>query len=468
MSSGLYEDSNGSGQAASGNRINIKYIYLMVAVMLVVGYLAVVSVKPPFASPDEPNHLARADALWNGDFVLSPIKPTGNSGGMVGSVFHESVGSFRKVMSSHDPIQTQAYLNDLKKIQWDGKKIPYAMANVAFYFPLVYLPQAISMKVGEMIGMSFYDTYILMNAITFACVIIIIYLSMKIYPIPATALFLLIIPTALFQVMSPTIDGISMALTIMVMSIFMRLISGSGDSYSKLLWVMGFVIISVAGSRANLLPMILIPAWLYLKNKRKENLACFAVVAILTLSWTALNLVNVQDSYTARHPGHTNAELVVYYLKHPIETFKILWGTISDPAYQTLYLSSMIGIVAWLDAPVLQGIRDIFISGMVLYFIMHIYLSRGELSKSNRTFILLISLTSTALIFCAILAQWSPFPTERVIGIQGRYFLIPLIVLAYAFPSKAKDYKYTVTPLVFFFVLSAIGVNFALSSRYFM
>ncbi|MEB5707356.1 DUF2142 domain-containing protein [Pantoea anthophila] len=468
MSSDLYEDSNGSGQAASGKVINIKYLYLLVAVILMAGYLIVVSVKPPFSSPDEPNHLARSDALWNGDFVLSPVKPTGNSGGMVGSVFHESVSSFSKMLHSHDPEQTKSYLETLKTIQWDGKKIPYAMANVAFYFPVVYLPQAISFKVGELLGLSFYDTYILLNAITFLSVLVILWMAMRIYPIPATAILLLILPTALFQIMSPTIDGLSMALAVLAMSIFMRLLSGENEGYSRLLWLMGFVIISVSGSRANLLPMILIPAWLYFKNKRKENIACFVVVAAIALAWTAFNLVNVQDTFTARHPGHTNSELVSYYIKHPIETFRIIWGTISDPAYFNFYTSTMVGVIAWLDAPVLMGIVDIFNAAICLYFLSHLYLSRGVTGNSNRLFILAISSISAILIFCAILAQWSPFPTERVIGVQGRYFLIPLIMIAYAIPSKPEAYKYTILPLIFFFGLSVIGINFALSARFFM
>ncbi|WP_312836625.1 DUF2142 domain-containing protein [Pantoea sp.] len=468
MSSNAYENANGSGHAASEKKINFKYIYLMIAVILIAGYLAVVSVKPPFASPDEPNHLARADALWNGDFVLSPAKPGGNSGGMVDSMLPESVGSFSKMLHSHDPAQTEDFLQTLKQIRWTGEKLPYAMANVAFYLPVVYLPQAFSLKVGEMFGMTFYDTYLLLNAITFASVIMILYLSMRIYPIPAPALLLLILPTALFQIMSPTIDGLSMALTILGMSIFMKLLPGESDSYSKLLWLMGFVIISVAGSRANLLPLVLIPAWLYLKNKRKENLACFMVVAAITLAWTVFNLVNVQDTLTARHPGHTNSELVSYYIKHPIETFKILWGTISDPAYQDFYLSSMIGVVAWLDAPVLGGIQDIFFAGLAIYFLAHVYLSRNELSSGNRAFIIFISIISAILIFCAILAQWSPFPTDRVIGVQGRYFLIPLIVISYALPSGHRVYKYTILPLIFFYGISVIGVNFALTSRFFM
>lgn len=468
MSSDLYEDSNGSGQAASEKGINIRYIYLMVAVMLMAGYLAVISVKPPFASPDEPNHLARADALWNGDLVLSPVQPTGNSGGMVGSVFHESVGSFSKMLHSHDPQQTNAYIENLKKIQWDGNKIPYAMANVAFYFPVVYLPQALSFKIGELLGLSFYHTYILLNAVTFLSVIVILWMAMRIYPIPATVLLLLILPTALFQIMSPTIDGLSMALAVLAMSIFMRLLSGESDKYSKLLWLMGFVIISVAGSRANLLPMILIPAWLYLKNKRKENLACFVIVAAITLAWTMFNLVNVQDTFTARHPGHTNSELVSYYIKHPLETFKIIWDTISDPAYFNFYTSTMVGVIAWLDAPVLMGIVDVFNAAICLYFLTHIYLTRGTTGNSNRIFIFAISIISAILIFCAILAQWSPFPTERVIGVQGRYFLIPLIMLAYSLPSKPVAYKYTLVPLILFFGLSVIGINFALSARFFM
>lgn len=468
MSNEILREAPGLDEPTIGSILKSRYVKALLVLVVLISYWMVASVKPPFSSPDEPNHLARAQAFANGDLVLRDVQPAGNSGGEISEGLNNSIREFGKMLHSHDKEKTADYISILKQTGTGGGRLDHVMANVAFYLPVVYLPQAIGLKVGELLGLSFYDSYQLANFATFAVVLMIIMMAAKIYPIPAPALLMLILPTSLFQIMSPTIDGISFAIAVFAMSNYMRLRYSNDDKKGLYLILLSLSIIVVAGSRANLLPMVALPAWLYLKDRKKEYLICFALITAITLAWTAFNLVNVHDSLTARHPGYSNSELVVYYIKHPIEMASIIYGTLTDFVYFHMFYTSMIGVLAWLDAPILDIFMDIFCSGIFIYFVTHIYLSRKSITIDDRLFLITISLITAALVFCAILAQWSPFPTDRVTGVQGRYFTIPFIILAYAMPCSVKRYSYTIAPLIFFFVISVISINFALESRFFM
>ncbi len=468
MSNEILREAPGLNEPTIGSMLESRYVKALLVVVMLISYWMVASVKPPFSSPDEPNHLARAQALANGDLVLRDVQPAGNSGGEISEGLNNSIREFGKMLPSHDKEKTAEFISILKQTETGGARLDHVMANVAFYLPVVYLPQAIGLKVGELLGLSFYDSYQLANFATFAVVILIILMAAKIYPIPAPALLMLILPTSLFQIMSPTIDGMSFAIAVFAMSNFMRLRYQHDDRKNLFIFLLGLSIVVVAGSRANLLPMVVLPAWLYLKDKKKEYLICFALITVITLAWTAFNLVNVHDSLTARHPGYSNSELVVYYIKHPVEMAGIIYATITDFVYFHMFYTSMIGVLAWLDAPILDIFMDVFCSAIFIYFAAHVYLSRKSMDTSDRVFLASISLITAALVFCAILAQWSPFPTDRVTGVQGRYFTIPFIILAYAFPCGGRKYGYTFAPLIVLFGISVIAINFALDARFFM
>ncbi|MEG1454680.1 MAG: hypothetical protein RSC66_03800, partial [Comamonas sp.] len=86
------------------------------------------------------------------------------------------------------------------------------------------------------------------------------------------------------------------------------------------------------------------------------------------------------------------------------------------------------------------------------------------------------SLFSTALLsilatFTALLISWTPHPATIVHGIQGRYFIVPFLLLAYAFHGMVDVRSRTLSLAnmllsSIFFAFSAYALLSALQSRY--
>ena len=68
-----------------------------------------------------------------------------------------------------------------------------------------------------------------------------------------------------------------------------------------------------------------------------------------------------------------------------------------------------------------------------------------------------ITACSVFLILFAMLTTWTPYPSRVIIGVQGRYFLIPAILLSYGlFPSISKLSNQKLVPTII--CLAGFGV----------
>jgi uncharacterized membrane protein len=393
-------------------------------------------VKPPFSSPDEANHLNRANGLLQGYFILKPVSANGSSGAAVDASLDKMANLFDSTLREPSHWTLEESVNEMKALSWSDRLVFKGMPNVSFYTPTVYIPQALGFAIGKMMGLDLYSSYNLANVITFFACLIMLLLAYRIYPIPVFSLVFLLMPMSLFQLFSPTIDGLSMSFTLIAMSCFMRLITDSGSkNYIWISLLMALCIFSAAGSRANLLLMSFMPLWIFFKNRKRSDLLFFVLTISTTFIWTIYTLINTHDEGIGRHPGYSNFELVYYYLTNPFKFVSIFINTITDTSTLNFYFKSMVGVLGWLDAPV-SNIAFYFFSVAIIVSVLIAMFSRGDKGKDTSIFIALLAFLSLLLIFPALLSQWSPFPTDKIIGVQGRYFIIPALILGYAFNAN--------------------------------
>lgn len=441
------------------------YLGLLLCVALT-AFFIVFSVKPPFSSPDEGNHIARADSLLSGDFFLYQKDGSGNSGAEISNSFDVFAFSFGELMHSHNPAIAKEYIDKMKNLEWNNIRYFHSMPNVGFYFPLIYAPHAISMAIGKTIGLNVYHTYFLMNLTVFLLSLYIIYCSNRIIRLPFPFLIIISAPMAVFQLMSPTIDGLTIALSALLLSCFVRVMKNDEYENRKLALIMMFGIFIVATSRANMLPLVLLPGWIYLRSKNKFYLKSFLAISFACVAWTAFAVITTKNMDTTNHAGLTNAQVIVHYATHPFETAKILVDTWLDPVYVKSYYMGMFGAVAWQDAIVNQIFRIIALLAIPVSFALYIKKSSFNDTKTT-VFMVAIALIIVLLTFLALLAQWSPFPTERVIGVQGRYLFIPLIMVAYSVYTDKGNFKGSFVVSVIMLITSVYFVHEAIINRFF-
>lgn len=451
-------------QSEAAGKRNKFYACALIAACLL--FVWIFMVKPPFGSPDEATHLFRANSLAHGYIMLEPSEENGVTGGEVAQNLGKAAIIFNQYVYTHAYKGSEKFVQQMQAMQWNEQTSFIGLPTTAFYLPAVYLPQAASFFIGEHLNLSLYQTYALVNVITYATCILLLILACRIYPIPAFSLVVMLLPMSLYQLFSPTIDGISLALTILAMSLFMRLLKQEKTEGNKpgLLIALSLCIIVAAGSRANLIFMVFIPLWLFVVSRRSIYLATFAGVAILTLGWIAFAVISSHDP--SRHAELSNAQIIIWYLKHPLMLATIFFNTLTDADKLSFYYQSLIGNFAWLDAPLGHTLRDSYGFILVASLVAVIVFGRKRLPTSSALFIAALAIISIALIFAALLVQWSSFPTAIIEGVQGRYFIIPLAMLGYALPSFNYDKGLAKLFWIILAVLSTFAVHKTLVDRY--
>ena len=110
--------------------------------------------------------------------------------------------------------------------------------------------------------------------------------------------------------------------------------------------------------------------------------------------------------------------------------------------------------------------------GLLLCMVMGTSLPANKRDAVFRLSLLAIAALSFLLIFFALLVTWTPHPAHVITGVQGRYFLVPALLLGYVLggstpscPNPALTWiRGAVTAA--FGVLSTIGLAWALQIRY--
>lgn len=402
-----------------------------------VAFALLSALLPPGQSPDEPNHLYHAYALSDGH-LLPRTAPGSKTGGEVDVALIELDRVFPHHMTADRTGDGYARLQDLR---WSGRTTYVEYPNTSYYFPAVYAPQALALRIGRSAQWSILASYQLARALAFATCLGLLLLAWRAWPVPLPALVILCLPMTMAQAVSPTIDGVTTALAVFALSLFMRLwhtraphghapaTRASGQGAFVALGVALFVLV---GSRANLLPLLALPLLLLGRQPTRRVLLATAVATVAALAWTVAMVVMVKDGGVS-HPDHTQMQVLLHYVTHPGDVVRALARTLQDAGTRRGYAHGYVGILGFLDTPVPWATVVFF--GWVLAATAVVSLDLPGLRQAplRNAGLAGIAMAAVLLTFAALLVQWSTFPASFIDGVQGRYFTIPSLVLAYVF-----------------------------------
>jgi len=170
--------------------------------------------------------------------------------------------------------------------------------------------------------------------------------------------------------------------------------------------------------------------------------------------------------------SHSTASILLYYAQHPLAFFQVLFATVGHHDIFTFYQQSFIGILGSLDVPLPQAAYSWLWAGLALCAAASIRapVSAGE--GQARAVLGALAPAAIALVFLALLVAWTPHPAQVVNGVQGRYFIVPAILLAYllggspAVPMARARVALTAGVAGGFALLSLVALVQALLTRY--
>ena len=428
------------------------------------------TVTPPFQSPDEFEHITRAYLLGRGEFVLDA--PSGqSSGGEIDRGLNEYMNRYSSLPFNPERKLNQTEIYSAKQILWTKTSEFRPSAGSAYYFPAIYAVHTVGLFIGRTLDLTIDASYRLTRLILLLSICTVLYFSFLLYRPPIFTLSLLVLPMSLFQFSSASLDGIATALSIFVISVFMRIKTDREKSNSYLFPLMLLAWVVLVSSRLQLFPMILlvIMAILYL---RKTILMIFVMLSTtFVIGWQIVVMKTIVDGRVKL--GASSGEIISYYLQHPIQLVNVFFATLTDTEHLRGYFSSFFGLLGWLDTP-FPGREYVYLLMLSsLIFIISLKFPFKSEERQTAIVFLTVSFGVIAIVFFAMLVTWTPHPANFIEGVQGRYFLIPAILVTYAVNSNFEVSGFyrgivSLTLLLVLGVYSFVITDFLLLGRYYM
>lgn len=411
---------------------------------------------PPMQSPDEDSHIFRAYMISKGELLLQPVpahstKPIndaevaalidrarrqeGRAGGLIAQGLLTFSDRYMAVARTAANRLTSSERGLLSQLEWTGEVQYYPIPGTGYYFPAVYAPQAVGLAAGQLLNLSVSHSYHLMRACTLIACFAMLWLACRlVVPNPLVAAILLL-PMSLFQLVSPTVDGLTTSLAVLTVSQFLASIDPGRKHSPVLSWGLAICIFVLATSRTHLLPLLALPFYLAWRRQSRRDFYLGCAIAVATLAWILFALQTTNDPRVVR--SHTTTQLLMQYAADPWAYFKIVAASVGDAELFSFYQQSFIGILGWLDTPLADYFYPVLWTGLALCALASVSISTLQKDWSARLLLVAIAIASIGLIFLAMLVTWTPHPASVVKGVQGRYFVVPAILLGYAASGSA-------------------------------
>jgi uncharacterized membrane protein len=331
-------------------------------------------------------------------------------------------------------------LYEAGQVRWQGAYAFHPTSAPSHYFPILYAPQALGLRVGELLNLSVLDSYQLAKLFALIAACVLIYWALSIYPFSLAVLGLFVLPMSLFQMGSASLDGIAHAMSFFVIALYLRISQQSSTKQSTAgainssFWpgiLLALCITLLTSSRMQLLPLLFLLWSCSRQTGQKKYLYYAAAVGIFALTWILFSITTVVDTKVTT--SLTPIQAISFYLAHPITGVQVLFSTLTNLAILKSYATSFIGVLGWLDASLPKAQYGLL--GALLVFLVALCFSwRPQgLSKHHQVVLVLCAVCSMGIVFAALLIQWTPHPATVILGVQGRYFFVPALLICVAF-----------------------------------
>lgn len=398
---------------------------------------------PPFQSPDETAHLWRADMISRGQLFLTTQTIGGTSGGYIDANLQRIAKRFAEMppvaLIPNAPAAAQVIADELPS-RWSGKLIFQAAAGTGYYSPLIYLPHATALFVGRQLDWSILHTYMLVRVTVIITAFMLACAALSIYQPNPLAMVCLMTPMALFQWLSSTIDGLSFGLALLLLALWSQMRAPESTQQRWLPWSFYAVLLLLASTRTNLIVLSALPLISYFKTDKIKAITVTALVSVILIAWTAIATHGIVDDRVVR--PQSTVQIAELYLSKPWEFLSLMARTLHSEK-GTWYIESFFGYFGWLTIPMSKSATRDMWRVLLLMSVLLISINWRWRQPIIKSLMIVLALLSCVLVFFALAISWNPYPANLIEGVQGRYFIIPAFLLAYALgPVSPRSYPY--------------------------
>lgn len=448
------------GPSAQGRLANLldrklPWLFLVYALPAIVVFSIV---TPPFQVADEPAHIERADELSRGSLISKPI------GGIVDGDW-EAISSLYEWMHFHSDVkQTTPLARETVRIHWSGPKV-VNFQNTAQYGPFMYIPQAIAVRIARIAGIGLVHTLMAARVLNGFAACSIGFFALSICRRGRALMFsTLLLPMTLSEFGSASQDALLISLSLLIVAVTSRVVAEERTASTSEFALFASVVVATTIARPSQIALALLsPALLRRRDPKWRTKALVGVVAALAvIGWIPI-LANLIPPLA---PELSPPRQIHSLLTHPLllPSAMINYFRTNDAWFPM----TVIGYLGWTDA--ILPIWYYFVAGGILLLALVAPQNRGRALWPGMlaliTFAALLTILSAALF-----VSWTAVGLVTISGMQGRYLLPVLPLLAWPIPEyrpcTERLLMATWYPVLLFPLLTLIVTPTAIMTRYY-
>ena len=416
---------------------------------VVVGFAAFFSLLmsvlvPSLQSPDEMAHVARAYTLLQNHVGVDKL------GSRTNQQLEDGLHLYAQLWGSNLPFKpdarvTQQIESDSRSVRWKDQETPY-YNPAAIYFPALYAPAATGIGLARTLHQPVWVAAIWSRLSMWAFSVAALILALAIVQSGGRLMCAcIVLPMTLAQLGSANLDSLTIAGSFLLLAIFSWLYSLKYDRAApqtqKWAWTAAWLLIALlALAKPIFLVFLALPALLVMRRREWHRVMPTIVILALVLCWQA----HVAGSFANPNPAISVSPFsrLAEALFSPVATGKLLVLTFQVKG--EFYWQSMVGILGWLDTPLLAGTYTsaAWLLGLAL---LSDVISAQRVSGLGRAALAVTSLSYLLGTMMLLWATWTIVGNSVIEGVQGRYFipLLPAIAMvlggAASLPGRAGE-----------------------------
>ena len=413
---------------------------------------------PPIQSPDEHSHVMRAYLISKGEFTLVAAPGLG-SGGQVDTALLAFIDAYLSTIarSAQTPLSEERRA-EMDKLRWGAPQRFFPLAGTGYYVPLIYAPHAAGLLAGRALGLTIADSFRLMRLACLLTCVGLLAAAWRIMRPPPLAIALLLLPMTMFQLMSPTLDGVTTCLAVLVLSVFADgVLQQQGSWPRQRSWLLAAGVTLLATSRIQLLPLLGLPFFMAWTRRSRRDAGLGVAAVLVSMAWVAYALAHTVDLRVQRE--HSTGQLLLHYAADPAAFLRVVAASLTDARLASEYTHSFIGVLGWLDTWLPLPSYPALWTGLGLSAVASALAARLREGWIMRVLLAGAAVGCGLLVFLALLVTWNPHPAATIEGVQGRYFVVPAIMLAYAIGATAPPRRMHMATLALLVAVATVSVH---------
>ncbi len=404
----------------------LAWLFLIYAVPFVI---VLSSITPPFQVADELAHLQRADEIRHGEIISERLGGTIDGGWI-------EMGALYQAMPFHSEVkETVAQATEAGGIRWIGPKEKINFQNTAQYGPLFYLPQVIGLLLGRMAGISLARTAVLVRMLNGLTACAVSFLALSICRRGRALTFAtLLLPMTLSEFASASQDASIISLSILVVAMASRLLTERRPASIGEFAVFASIVVAATMARPTMFALaFLSPAFVTRGDSawRSKSLIGAAAIAIVII-W-----MRILSGLTPPVPSDESISGQFHLvLANPLLLPTVMLKTFVQNG--VWLLKTIIGYLGWTDAVMPDWYYRT--AGIALVMALIAPGNRGPSLYPGMLGLVAVAalVTATSL---ALYLTWTALGADTINGLQGRYILPVLPLLAWAIPEYGPRAK---------------------------